>query len=48
MKKKTKIKGFIVGLNFRDNEVVIKLDKGHDVGDLQDICYKETQIYILL
>lgn len=48
MEKKTKINGTIIGLNFQDNEVVIKLDKKYKVEDLQSICYNEDQIDIFI
>ena len=48
MGKKTKIKGTIIGLNFQDNEVVIKLNKKYKVEDLQSICYNEEQIDIFI
>jgi len=48
MENKAKISGTIVGLNFTDNEVVIKLDEGHNIEGLQDLLHKETKIDVLI
>ena len=48
MENKAKISGTIVGLNLIDNEIVIKLDEGHNIEDLQNLLHKETKIDVLI
>ena len=44
MENKAKISGTIVGLNFTDNEIVIKLDEEHNIEGLQNLLHKEMKI----
>lgn len=48
MEEKTKISGTIIGLNFQNNEVIIKLNKKYKVENLQGVCYNEEQIEIFV
>ena len=48
MENKAKIRGTIVGLNFTDNEIVIKLGEEHNIEGLQDLLHKDMKIDIFV